>query len=256
MRATRHFGGRNWSDGPLLWITVPQAKPGTPPSEPATEDALWTDVEYVMAKAEHDLSRTYFAGDALPVFNPWLGPDQFAAWLGAEMQLKPREITSWVRPFSRTPTPIRRSASIRRTAGGSIYLDIVRGSAERGKDKWITAYPDLHTGIDALAAMRSPEQLMFDMLESPEMVHRAMAEMTQLWKEIVDLVSDIVLPTGQGTSNWTMGWSDAAVRLHRAERFQLPHQPADVRRVLPRTTPSNARTTWTARSTTSTDQGR
>ena len=85
------FWRKDLENGPLLWITVPNAKPGTPPTEPATEDALWTDVEYVLAKAEHDLSRTYFAGDALPVFNPWLGPDQFAAWLGADMQLKPRQ---------------------------------------------------------------------------------------------------------------------------------------------------------------------
>jgi hypothetical protein len=194
--------------GPLLWITVPQAKPGTPPSEPATEDALWTDVEYVLAKAEHDLSRTYFAGDSLPVFNPWLGPDQFAAWLGAELQLKPREFTSWVRPFIEDANSYPRFRLDPSNRWWSLYLELVRGSAERGKGKWITTYPDLHTGIDGLAAMRGPEQLMFDMLESPGIVHRAMAQMTELWKTIVDLVTGIVLPAGQGTSNWTMGWSE------------------------------------------------
>jgi hypothetical protein len=209
-RCARHeaFWRNELTDGPLLWITVPQAKPGTPPGEPATEDALWTDVEYVMAKAEHDLSRTYFAGDALPVYNPWLGPDQFAAWLGADMQLKPREFTSWVRPFLKDAHAYPSFHLDPSNTWWSLYLDLVRSSAEHGKDKWITAYPDLHTGIDALAAVRSPEQLMFDMLESPDMVHRAMDEMTTLWKEIIDLVSDIVLPTGQGTSNWTMGWSE------------------------------------------------
>jgi hypothetical protein len=229
LRCNRHeaFWRKELTNGPLLWITVPQAKPGTqgdspifvdtkigtvpvctPPDEPATEDALWTDVEYVMAKAEHDLSRTYFAGDSLPVFNPWLGPDQFAAWLGAPMQLKPRENTSWVRPFLKDAKVYPSFQIDPSNRWWRIYLDIVRASAERGKDKWITAYPDLHTGIDGLAAMRTPEQLMFDMLESPAMVHRAMAEMTRLWKEIVDTVSDIVLPTGQGTTNWTMGWSE------------------------------------------------
>ena len=115
-----------------------------------------------------------------------------------------------------------------------LYLDLVRGSAERGKDKWITAYPDLHTGIDALAALRSPEQLMFDMLESPEMVHRAMAEMTRLWKEIVDLVSDIVLPTGQGTSNWTMGWSEQRFLCIGQNDFSCLISPQMFDDVLPR----------------------
>jgi hypothetical protein len=202
------FWRNDLKDGPLLWITVPNAKPGTPPAEPATEDGLWTDVEYVLAKAEHDLSRTYFAGDALPVFNPWLGPDQFAAWLGAEMLLKPRQNTSWVRPPLKDADAYPSFQVDPSNRWWRLYLEIVRGSAGRGKDKWITTYPDLHTGIDALAAMRGPERLMFDMIESPDMVRRAMARMTQLWKEVVDVVSDIVLPTGQGTSNWTMGWSE------------------------------------------------
>jgi hypothetical protein len=194
--------------GPLLWITVPQAKPGRPPKEPATDEELWTDVEYVLAKAEHDLSRTYFAGDSLPVHHPWLGPDQFAAWLGAEMQLKPREFTSWVRPLLKEASDYPEFRIDPANRWWQLYLEIVRGSAERGKGKWITAYPDLHSGIDGLAALRTPEQLMFDMLESPDVVKRAMNDMTRLWKEIVDIVGDIVLPTGQGATNWTMGWSD------------------------------------------------
>ncbi len=208
-RCGRHeaFWNGELDRGPLLWITVPGAKPGVPPREPASEDALWTDVEYVLAQGEYDLGHTYYAGDALPVFHPWLGPDQFAAWLGADMQLKPRDNTSWVRPFVKNAgayPPFRLDPS---NSWWRLYLDLVRGAVERGRDKWITAYPDLHTGIDALAALRGPEQLMFDMLESPEAIHQAMAQLTQLWIEIVDLVSDLVLPTGQGTSNWTTGYS-------------------------------------------------
>ncbi len=52
---------------------------------------------------------------------------------------------------------------------------------------------------------------MIDLLTDPDLVKRAMRQMTRLWKEVVDAVSDIVLPGGQGTTNWTMGWS--------AERF-------------------------------------
>jgi hypothetical protein len=209
-RCARHdaFWRKELEGGPLLWVVVPSAKAGTPPPEPATDDELWTDVEYVMAKVEHDLSRTYFAGDSLPVHNPWLGPDQFAAWLGADMQLKPREFTSWVKPMLKDAEEYPTFRLDPNNRWWKKYLELVRTSVERGKDKWITAYPDLHTGVDGLGALRSPEKLMFDMLESPEMVKKGMAEMTLLWKEIVDIVSDIVLPAGQGTSNWTMGWSD------------------------------------------------
>ena len=72
----------------------------------------------------------------------------------------------------------------------------------------MTGYPDLHTGIDALSAVRGPENLALDLVQNPAAIHRAMAQLTELWKFVVDTVSDLVLPAGQGTSNWTMGWSD------------------------------------------------
>jgi len=38
-------------EGPLLWVTVPGAKPSRSVPEPASEDELWTNVDYVMADA-------------------------------------------------------------------------------------------------------------------------------------------------------------------------------------------------------------
>ena len=194
-------------DGPLMWVTVPNARPGVPPPEPATDEALWTDPDYYVAAAEDHLSRTHYAGDALPVCHPWLGPDQVAAWLGAELMLKPREFTSWVKPFVQDWNQHQKLALDPTNRWWQLYLELVRRCTHAGEGKWVTAYPDLHTGLDGLAAIRGPEKLMLDMIESPDTIHRAMTQMTQLWMDIVDAVSDIVLPAGQGTSNWTMGWS-------------------------------------------------
>ena len=72
----------------------------------------------------------------------------------------------------------------------------------------MTGYPDLHTGADALSAIRGRDRLALDLVENPAPVHRAMRQMTALWKWVVDTVSGIILPAGQGTTNWTMGWSD------------------------------------------------
>jgi 5-methyltetrahydrofolate--homocysteine methyltransferase len=192
---------------PLLWLTVPGAVPGTPPAAPATDEQQWTDVDYQMARAEDALSRTHYAADALPVYNPWLGPDQFSAWLGADLSFSTRDNTSWAAPFIEDWDS---HPDFRIDPGNrwwKTYLEILRASVQAGRDRWVTGYPDLHTGIDALGAMRNPERLMIDLLTVPEAVRRAMGQMTRLWKEVVDTVSGIVLPGGQGTSNWTSGWS-------------------------------------------------
>jgi hypothetical protein len=196
--------------GPLLWVTVPEGGPeaGPPaPKRPPLESDEWTDVGYVMAKAESDIARTAYLADALPTHNPWLGPDQFAAWMGADITFKPRDNTSWVKPFIEDWDA---HPGFRIDPGNrwwKLYLEILRDSVRRGRDRWVTCYPDLHTGIDGLAAMRGPERLMFDLIERPEVVETAMRSMTRLWKEIVNTVSSIVLPAGQGTTNWTSGWS-------------------------------------------------
>ena len=192
---------------PLVWVTVPNAVPGTPPTEPETDEQQWTDVGYLMAKAEDALSRTHYAADALPIYNPWLGPDQFSAWLGGNLTFSTRDNTSWVAPFIEDwdrHTDFQIDPSNR---WWTKYLEILRASVQAGRDRWVTGYPDLHTGIDALGAMRNPERLMIDLLTIPDTIKTAMGQMTRLWKEVVDTVSDIVLPGGQGTTNWTWGWS-------------------------------------------------
>jgi len=161
----------------------------------------------VLDSAEHQLAHTHYAGDALPVHNPWLGPDQVAAWLGAPLTLAPRLNTSWVAPVvedwdEHPPLVIDPD-----NRWWKLYLQLLRGSAERGRDRWVTAYPDLHTGIDGLAALRGPERLLVDLVESPQAIRRAMAQMTALLAGIVERVDEVILPSGQGTSNWTMGWS-------------------------------------------------
>lgn len=190
-----------------MWVTAPGARPGPVVPEPSNDEELWTNVDYAIASTQASLARTHYAGDALPVFCPWLGPDQFAGWLGAELELKPREQTSWSRPFVEDWD---RHAELRIAPDNRwwrLYLELVRESVRVGCDQWVTGYPDLHSGIDALSAVRGPERLALDLAASAPAIRRAMGQMTELWKFVVDTVSDLVLPAGQGTSNWTMGWS-------------------------------------------------
>ena len=195
-------------EGPLMWVTAANAKAGLDIPDPASEEELWTNVDYVIASTEVSLARTHFAGDALPVFCPWLGPDQFAAWLGAELELKPRDFTSWVRPFVEDWNEHPAFHISPDNRWWRLYLEILRESVRAGRDKWVTGYPDLHTGVDALSAIRGRERLGLDLIENPAAIHQVMREMTGLWKWVVDEVSSIILPAGQGTTNWTMGWSN------------------------------------------------
>jgi hypothetical protein len=194
-------------EGPLMWVTAPGAKPSRAVPQPASEEELWTNVDYVIAAAESALSGTHYAGDALPVFCPWLGPDQFAAWLGADLLLRPRQSTSWSKPFVQDWDAHPELRIDPDNRWWRTYLQLLRESVRAGQGKWVTGYPDLHSGIDALSAIRGAEELAADLVTRGAAIHRAMRQVTDLWKFVVDAVSAIILPSGQGTSNWTMGWS-------------------------------------------------
>src|SRR5690606_36872418 len=124
--------------------------------EPAEDEALWTDIEYAMNAAELRLSRVHFAGDALPFYDPWFGPDQFAAWLGAEMRILPRESTSWIKPSIEQWDDVPELRIDPNNRWWKLYLESLDASVDAGKGKWITCFPDLHSGIDALSALRGP----------------------------------------------------------------------------------------------------
>lgn len=207
LRRNEAFWKGELEEGPLLWLTAPGAKPAPPVPEPASEEELWTNVDYVVAATESALAGTHYAGDALPVFCPWLGPDQFAAWLGADLELRPRQATSWSKPFVRDWAEHPQWRIDAENRWWRLYLRALRESVRAGEGKWVTGYPDLHSGIDALCAIRGADNLAMDLVSSPDAIHRAMRQVTDLWKFVVDAASEIILPAGQGTSNWTMGWS-------------------------------------------------
>jgi hypothetical protein len=207
LQRNQAFWRGQMEQGPLMWVTAPGAKPSRSVPEPASEEELWTNVDYVIAAAESALSGTHYAGDALPVFCPWLGPDQFAAWLGADLLLRPRQSTSWSQPFVRDWDEHPELRIKPDNPWWRTYLQLVRESVRAGQGKWVTGYPDLHSGIDALSAIRGAENLAADLVTHPGAIHRAMRQVTDLWKFVVDTASALVLPAGQGTSNWTMGWS-------------------------------------------------
>jgi hypothetical protein len=202
------FWEGNLAGSPLMWVTVPDARTGNPPAQPRDEAARWTDVEHLIAAAHDALDRTYYAGDALPIHHPWLGPDQVAAWLGAEMSLDPGQNTSWVKPLLADWSDYSTFSINPDNYWWKLYLELLQASVREGAGKWITAYPDLHTGIDGLSAIRGTEDLLIDLVEVPEQVKQAMRDMTRIFNDLVDQVSEIILPAGQGTSNSTMGWSE------------------------------------------------
>ncbi len=122
--------------------------------------------------------------------------------MGVDLALKPKDFTSWVKPFVEDWSEHPKLSIDPENYWWKLYLEILRHSSKEGQNKWVTTFPDLHTGIDGLSAIRGPKRLLIDLLENPEAVKQAMGDMTELFRFVVDKVADIILPKGQGSSNW------------------------------------------------------
>ena len=202
----RAYWDRQAIGRPVMWVTAPNGLERRRIPAPPTVRERWTNPDYIFDCVRERMRTTYFAGEALPTHWPNLGPSIVNAWLGAELVFA--EDTSWVHPHVPDAEALGALALDRSGWAWQFYMGLVRRSLEEGRGRWVTGYPDLHTGSDAQAAARGPEQFAIDLLESPEAVRRGLARMTAVWKQVVDEVSALVVPAGQGTANWMTGWSD------------------------------------------------
>lgn len=144
-----------------------------------------------------------FLGEAMPGFRPDFGPDQMAGFLGAPIVMDNEETgTSWSQKIvddweAYLPLKIdEKNACWRR------MMDFHRAAEKRYRDKCLLFNIDLHSNIDALEGLRGAEKLLFDMLDSPEVILRAMGEVRKLYPRVYETFYAFGDKKKLGTCSW------------------------------------------------------
>ncbi len=136
------------------------------------------------------LENTSFPGEMMPMFSPDFGPDQWAAFFGAELKFsEPSVSTNWVEPivdnwedvlpleFNRLNTTFRRLLR---------YVELL---AEHGEGRFLVGQIDAHSNADALSALRGAERFMMDLYDCPGLIEQAMDGIRASYKPVHDLIS-------------------------------------------------------------------
>jgi hypothetical protein len=166
---------------PMLLATLP--RPGckvveAPPYLTAFDCDFHDLARQLLAWAEtHD-----FLGDTIPNYYLEFGPETFAAYLGCDLQLAEDRSTSWSIPFVEDWDQVeirfnRESYWWQRTLEA---FDILRRALD---GKMMLAAPTLLGNLDALSSLRGPQQLLYDLVDRPEQVQRALAQVRQAHSE-------------------------------------------------------------------------
>jgi hypothetical protein len=198
----RAFWNQEIIKRPCVAVTAP--KEGVEPA-PGWRYPLRPDDHFdrVLDGVEAHLASRHFGGEAMPAWEPCFGPDQLAAFVGARLDYsRDSSGTSWSVPFVES---WEEALPLRLGAGNDSWarmLEAVRMAGERGKGKFLVATLDMHSNLDWLAAIRDPIQLSMDLLDTPDLVGRAMANVRQLYRELYEAIWEAAGMEGRGTSSW------------------------------------------------------
>lgn len=157
-------------------------------SFPALPDAmslLEGSVEQYADALERYFDAVEPSGDLMPGVILCFGADHLAAMLGAKMSLDPKNKTSWITPYIDNWDNFRirfdpDNPVFRRTIECAEYL------RKRFDDKLIVSPTHLQGNLDCLSAMRGVQELLYDLIDDPDKIHRALDEVNIAFAQIVE----------------------------------------------------------------------
>ena len=187
-------------DRPAIWITAPRREPlPGPPAPPAPADvvAQWTDQDYLLAAAEAGMRATFYGGEAFPCFVPQLGPGSLAIHLGSPPVFWPGTI--WYDPCLDDLTT---GPDLAYNPDEKWWLwtkQLTRRARELGRGKFIVNFPDLIENMDILASLRGSLELLFELKDAPQSVHRYLRQLVPLYLRYYDELAGLMEVWDQGS---------------------------------------------------------
>ncbi len=193
-------------------VTAPRADlpPDEPPPLPEKVEDRWLDIEYIRASNEYRLPRTFFGGEAIPIWGPgYPGCKTIPTFLGAPIELK--EDTGWVSPIidegdltdhdyrELVIDPDNRWWVFTRELLGSIVKDC--------KGKALAPVGAFGGCGDTLAWLRGSNELLFDLVDCPDYVREFETYLMRQWMEVYDVFYEIAREADEGSTGWFNLWS-------------------------------------------------
>lgn len=204
-------------DRPLIQITAPL--PGVPARplkhiSPADETGLrhwFTDPELVLPRLTWQAKNTYYAGDAFPLALPVSGGlvAILAAYLGCPYRMVPGTDSAWADPIIEEWDSRPSFTFSSDNEWWQISRRLLEAATETSNGEYLIGVPDLQGDGQVVALLRGTERLALDMIEHPEEVKVALAEVNAAWLSYWRECNRIIGSGIQGYVDWLGVWSRA-----------------------------------------------
>jgi len=190
-------------------VQSPLKSPPDVPKPPvaATIEQQWWDLDLISAWQDYSMSRTFYGGEALPIWNGgYPGHTAIPAFLGCPMTLDWE--TGWWDPIL-TGEDID-CRSLRVDTASRYYqftLELLRRGAAEATGKSLVTIGAFGGCGDTLAALRGTNQLLYDCIERPDQVRAAEEFLMDMWFEVYNSFYKIIRDADEGSTCWFPFWS-------------------------------------------------
>ena len=131
-----------------------------------------------------------FLGESFPNLNIDFGPGSLASYLGSEIGFK--EDTVWFNKCLDGWDGVPKLTFDPENKWFKKHLQLAKDCQALAGDDFYVDMPDLMENIDVLASLRGAQDILFDLLDEPEMIGERIQEVTDIYYEYYDRFYDVI----------------------------------------------------------------
>ncbi len=174
---------------PMFIVMAPNPTPSAVVLPSVDAVTQWTDADFLAKRAEYLTDIRLFHEQSFPWACASLGPGALNTMLGTEPHFAPS--TVWYDPCWSSIE----QAEIQYDPANKWYqwtIETTKALVKAGQGKWLVGIPDLMENIDVISAMRGNMELLLDLVDEPEHIHRLQRQLLPVWKKIYDEIYELV----------------------------------------------------------------
>ena len=161
------------------------------------EELKWKDMEDKYQNPQRIVDRyryfcqtPAFLGESFPNLNIDFGPGSLASYLGSEIGFK--EDTVWFNKCLDGWDGVPKLTFDPENKWFKKHLQLAKDCQALAGDDFYVDMPDLMENIDVLASLRGAQDILFDLLDEPEMIGERIQEVTDIYYEYYDRFYDVI----------------------------------------------------------------
>jgi 5-methyltetrahydrofolate--homocysteine methyltransferase len=212
LRRYHAFWNHEETDRPILHITVPkyEGTEGWDALLPKSMEDEWEDVGARYSRFRYQIEHSLYFAEAFPSDRAFLGSVCLAAMMGCDYKFVPQ--TVWFGLQDKIIKNWRDFDSITLDRKSPLFLlarDIYEAFGKNQNGQYRMGMTDLGGNLDILCPLRGTQELLFDLIEDPDEVTKAIEKTDRFFEEAFDYFYQIITSHGQkGMSSWMGIWCD------------------------------------------------